>query len=189
MKYIREFVEFYEKHGIDKIFLYDYNDIDGENFEEVIKDYIDKGFVEILNWRGTKIFQYIILDHCYAKNKNKFDWLFFYDIDEYIHLNNYTNIKDYLNKKQFDNCFKIYLNWVVHKDNDMIYYDNRSLHERFPETEKNYKDKNQVVLQRVKCILRGHYPNDDVNGWALMSEKYKGCDGYGRKAKLIIESI
>ena len=29
-KYIREFVEFYEKHGVDKIFLYDNNDIDGE---------------------------------------------------------------------------------------------------------------------------------------------------------------
>jgi hypothetical protein len=67
----------------------------------------------------------------------------------------------------------------------MIYYDNRSLHERFPDTEKNYKDKNHVELQRVKCILRGHYPNNDVNGWALMSENYKGCDGYGKKAKLI----
>ena len=67
----------------------------------------------------------------------------------------------------------------------MIYYDNRSLHERFPDTEKNYKNKNQVVSKRVKCILRGHYPNDDVNGWALMSEKYKGCNGYGKKAKLI----
>ena len=40
-----------------------------------------------------------------------FDWLIFYDIDEYIHLTNYKNIKDFLNEKKFDNCKKIYLKW------------------------------------------------------------------------------
>ena len=42
-RYIREFVTHYEKYGVDKIYLYDNNDINGERFEEVIKDYIDKG--------------------------------------------------------------------------------------------------------------------------------------------------
>ena len=184
-KYIREFVEFYEKHGVDNIFLYDNNDIDGEKFEEVIKDYIDKGFVKVLNWRGTKKTQFIILDDCYAKNKNNFDWFFIYDIDEYIHLNNYSNIKDFLNEEKFDNCIKIYLNWVVHTDNNKIHYENKSLLERFPEVEKNAKEKKNGVEQRVKCILRGHHPYDNASCWELISKKYKGCNGYGKEAQLI----
>lgn len=53
-RYIREFVEHYKEYGVDKIFLYDNNNINGEKFEEVIKDYIEKGFVEIINFRGKK---------------------------------------------------------------------------------------------------------------------------------------
>ena len=51
-KYIREFIQFYEKMGVDKIYLYDNNNIDGEKFEEVINDYINNGFVEISDWKG-----------------------------------------------------------------------------------------------------------------------------------------
>ena len=32
---------------MDKIYFYDNNDIEGENFEDVINDYIEKGFVEL----------------------------------------------------------------------------------------------------------------------------------------------
>ena len=184
-KYIREFVEFYEKYGVDKIFLYDNNDIDGENFEEVIKDYIDKGFVEIFNWRGTKKTQFIILDDCYRRNNDNYDWLFFYDIDEYIHLKNYTNIKKFLNEKKFQNCIKIYLNWVVHTDNNLIYYDNRTLHERFPDIEPDAKANKKGVEHRAKAILRGHNPNKNITCWQLISKKFTGCNGYGKEAELV----
>ena len=50
--YINEFVEFYQKIGINKIFLYDNNDEDGENFEDILKSYINNNTVEIINWRG-----------------------------------------------------------------------------------------------------------------------------------------
>lgn len=39
---------------MDKIFLYDNNDNDEERFEEVIGDYINKGFVKLINWRGKR---------------------------------------------------------------------------------------------------------------------------------------
>lgn len=53
-RYIREFVEHYKNYGVDKIYLYDNNDINGEKFEEIINDYIQKGFVEVINFRGKK---------------------------------------------------------------------------------------------------------------------------------------
>ena len=35
-KYIKEFVEYYKHLGVDKIFLYDNNELNGEKFEDVI---------------------------------------------------------------------------------------------------------------------------------------------------------
>ena len=58
--YIREFVKHYEKYGVDQIYLYDNNEIKSEKFEEVINDYIEKGIVEIINFR-EKRGQYIEL--------------------------------------------------------------------------------------------------------------------------------
>lgn len=37
-KYAREFAQHYKKHGVDKIFIYDNNDVEGEN-EIVLADY------------------------------------------------------------------------------------------------------------------------------------------------------
>ena len=72
-RYIREYVSHYEKYGIDKIYLYDYNDINGERFEEVINDYISKGFVEILDWRGRLLEMASIMKDCYNRNYKKYN--------------------------------------------------------------------------------------------------------------------
>ena len=47
--YIREYLEHYKSYGINKIFLYDNNDIDGEKPEDVISDYIKSQNIEITN--------------------------------------------------------------------------------------------------------------------------------------------
>ena len=67
-KYIKEFVQHYENYGVDKIFLYDNNDIDGERFENVINDYYEKGFIDKLNWKEKKEQQFNIMNNCYMKN-------------------------------------------------------------------------------------------------------------------------
>ena len=85
-KYIREFVEYYEKFGVDKIFLYDNNDKNMEHFEDVIEDYVDKGFVKIFNWRGIERPHFKAINDCYIRYNQQYDWFIFYDIDEFIHL-------------------------------------------------------------------------------------------------------
>ena len=118
-RYIREYVQHYEKYGVDKIFLYDNNDINGENFETVISDYIKNGFVEIYNWRGLKKVLFKIMNECYQNNYDKYDWLIFYELDEFIHLSNYSNIKLFLNEEKFNKCNLIYLNMLCHTDNNL----------------------------------------------------------------------
>ena len=183
-RYIREFVDYYEKYGIDKIFLYDNNNINDERFEDVIQDYIDKGLVKILDWRGKNKSMLRVWEDCYSHNYENFDWLIFYDVDEYIHLKNYNNIKPFLNEKKFNSCSKIYLNWVIHTDNNLLYYDNRSLHERFPVLEPNARLNNRSYYSSIKTILRGHIPNLKFKVMHIFDRKIKGCNGDGEIQEL-----
>jgi len=79
--YIKEFVQFYEKWGVDKLFLYDNNDLKGENLGDIINDYINKGLVEVINYRRKNENIINMLDNCYQKNYEKYDWLAFFGID------------------------------------------------------------------------------------------------------------
>jgi hypothetical protein len=177
-KYIREFVQHYENYGVDKIFLYDNNDINGEKFEEVIDDYIKKGFVQILNWRGKYEAMKKIMDDCYQQNNKNYDWLLFYEIDEFIHLSDYSNIKFFLNEQKFAQCKKIYLNLVCHTDNNKLYYENKPLKERFPQIVPNTKPGGQVY--EVKTIMRGHMDGVFIFNNHLCDEKIKGCNSTGK---------
>jgi hypothetical protein len=100
-RYAREFVEHYKKYDIDKIFIYDNNEIAGETFDLVLPDYINNKYVEIINYRGKVKIQIPILNDCYKNNKRKYDWFLFFDMDEFIFLKNYTSIKYFLNEKKF----------------------------------------------------------------------------------------
>ena len=51
-RYIKEFINYYKKLKINKIFLYDNNDLKGEYFEDILSKYINNNFVEIVNYRG-----------------------------------------------------------------------------------------------------------------------------------------
>ena len=114
-------------------------------------------------------------------NNNKiFDWLIFYDIDEYIHLQKISNIKEFLNDKKFIKCNKIYLNWVFHTDNNLLKYDNRSLHERFPELEPNALKKNKNYYGTGKTIIRGRINNINIEEVHLLDEKIPSCNSKGK---------
>ena len=184
-RYIKEFVQFYEKWGVNKIFLYDINDKNGERFEEIINDYINKGFVEVFDWRGKNNEVLNLMNDCYQKYNQQYDWLLFYDIDEYIHLNNYTNIKKFLNEDRFDNCQKIYLNWVFHTDNYLFHYENKTLEERFPEKESKPLSIKNDSINYVKSIIRGNLTNMTINSEYILSSKINGCNGFGKEPNFI----
>ena len=90
--YAREYVEYYKNLGIKKIFLYDNNDENDEKFDVILKEYIDEGLVEIINIRGKIAPQVKAMDDCRKRNYKKFDWLMFFDMDEFLYLKNYSNI-------------------------------------------------------------------------------------------------
>ena len=172
--YIREFISHYYSYGVDKIFLYDNNDINEERFESVLSDYIKKNnFVEILNYRGKTSPQFKIYDDCYKRNYKLYNWLIFYDIDEFIYLQNYSNIKEFLSLTIFEKCKSIYLNCIRHTDSDLLYYENRSLVERFPEINWNSN------MYTVKTILRGNLEGIIFKTTHWLDRRIKGCNVKG----------
>ena len=154
-RYVREYVGHYKKYGVDKIFIYDNNDLNSENFETALSDYIKNDYIEITNCRGKSTIQINTLKDCYKKNYKKYDWFIMADMDEYIYLKNFNNVKSFLNDKRFLKCNLIYLNRIFHTDNNQIYYKNRSLFERFPKFKTN--------VTSIKSIVRGHISNLNIN--------------------------
>ena len=179
--YIKEFVEHYESIGVNKIIIFDNNNKDGEIFEDIINDYINNDFVNIINYRDCKKCQYKSYEECYNKYKNKYDWFLFFDVDEYLILPNYNNIHEFLEDKIFNQFDVIHVNWVFYDDNDLIFYDNRPLQKRFIRPtyliKKNYKNLfiKSVVRSRLSKIkfLNPHTPNGP----------YLVCDVTGKKVK------
>ena len=122
--YIREYVEYYKDLGFDNICLYDNNDPDGEHFEDVINDYIESGFVILKDVRGKFQAQMPSYAECYNEYKDAYDWIAFFDIDEFLHIsdNRCVNIKQFLSKDIFNdrgiNCVRVC--WKQYDDSDII---------------------------------------------------------------------
>ena len=179
-RYILEFVDHYKKYHIDKIILYDNNDINGEKFEDLLSDYLKLNFIEIINHRGETKIQIKMFQDCYKNNYKKYDWLLFYDIDEFIHLKKFHSIKDFLIQSKFNNCQSIYLNWIIHTDNNLIFYDNRLLSRRFTET---FKRANFCI---GKTIIRGNIENLEFHSAHSLDFNIGRCNGFGKIIKLKI---
>jgi hypothetical protein len=170
--YASEFVEHYKKIGYDKIFIYDNNDIGDERFENVLNKHISSNFVQIINYRGYRgkrqSPQSDAFIDCYEKNKNNYDWLSFFDFDEFLEINKNKNIKEYLNNKIFKKCANIKINWLMFSDNDLLYYENIPVQKRF--TTPLYHDNANII---IKSTVRG---NLKFNYWRSMNNPHSSSN-------------
>jgi len=130
--YIKEYIEYYKSLGIDTIYLCDNNDIDGETPEDVIKEYIDSGFVQYKNIRGINEYQLQCYNTMYNELSSKFDWIAFLDADEFLVLKKHSNIKSWLSQTKFQHTDQILIEMVNYGDNDLLKVENNfSVLQRF----------------------------------------------------------
>ena len=131
-RYIREYIDHYRTVGVDKIFLFDTNDPDGERFEEIIQPEIDSGFVEITDYRGEKVCQLRAYQECYDKHGGEYNWIMFIDCgDEYWRSDVYKDIKEFLSQKRFEPFDMIHVNLQTFGDCGQLRYEDKPLKERF----------------------------------------------------------
>lgn len=188
-KYLREFVEWYKSIGFTNIVLYDNNDPDGERFEEVIADYIDSGFVIVKDWRGNKNKPQIpAYQSCYDEYGTKYDWIAFFDVDEFLEFDNNKNVEDFLSEEIFNDADFIRVCWKNFSDNGLVRVENDNYSRtRFTKTIEEKSITSKFANRGTKIIVRGGIKNfkfknepGGEHGWNL---PYKGYDCHGNECK------
>ena len=184
--YVKEYINHYKALGYNHIFIYDNNFLNEtkEKFVDILKEEMDNGFVSIINFfnfRGKKNnAQYEAYYDCYKKNNRNYDWLSFFDFDEFLELNpkNQT-IQAFLSNKRYKNCQSIKINWLIYEsDKELLYYENKSLSIRF---NKPIYDNNGNKL--IKTTVRGKLTNY-WKRWETphsCKNRYNSCNSSGKK--------
>ena len=153
--YIRDLISYYLSIGFEKFIIGDNNFPNVEKLSDVIEDYVNNGFVDIIEIFGSSIGQVEFYGIIYEKYKNTCAWISFFDFDEYLRMisddNQIIPVKKYLSNEKFKKCESISFNWLIYSDNNLLYYDNRSVLERFPIPLYTNKEN-----RLVKSIIRGN---------------------------------
>ena len=188
--YAKEYINHYYKLGYNHIFLYDNNDINGEIFEDVIMDELKKGFVSIINFRGKTGRRYIngfLMDSqleayydCYKKNNKIYDWLSFFDFDEFLELRPYNQtIQQFLSNKRYKQCKVIKFNFLFYSDNELLYYNNSPISQRFT-TPLIHHNNNRYIKSTVRGGLKDNYWRNCTNPHSGRNY-YRTCNSNGEK--------
>ena len=162
-KYINEWVEHYINLGVDKIYIYDNDDID----KPFIRDFINSKFLDkcvIKNIRGQQRpkLQHDIYTGFYIKYGKTFDWCLFCDIDEFLF--GINNIHSWLEQPQFKNAEQIRIKWKLFGDDNLIERDMTkkvvdTFHQEISHSlNRNLVDKGNLEKQG-KMIVRGGLNN------------------------------
>lgn len=151
--YLRDFVEYYKKAGVDNIVMYDNNDVNGEYPQQVIGDYIANGFVIYKDARGKHRYQLDAYTQCYEEYRDKYDWICFFDVDEFIEIRDGKSINEFLSDERFNGSDAILIYWLLFGDSGNLHYENKPVWERFVQ----YKEPD-ARANTFKVILRGN-PN------------------------------
>ena len=150
-RYAVEWVEHYKQLGVDKIYICDDNrPEDGECFGESLFEYIESGFVSL--WAGMKpgtILQKQAYEELYNLIKDRYDWIGFFDFDEFVEIQDGRNVKDLLSG--FDFADVVVMNWRTMTDNGLVHYEPKPLKERFTEG----TDESLAINRHVKSFVRG----------------------------------
>lgn len=192
-KYIDDWVKWYLSIGVDKIFLFD-NDELGYPY---IGDYItNKESVEIIDVRGIvgETIQTDFYNRFYGKYGDTFDWCLFVDIDEFLQVD---DIHEFLSNDIYNDYEQIRVMWKLFGDDDLIERDESlPVYKAFVKpVKKSYSrdlvHKGNLELQG-KCIVKGHLKDivfGSVHYASRNCEIIKSClpDGTLTNSKVVIK--
>ena len=184
--YANEYINHYKKLGYKHIYLYDNNDINGEKFEDVLKKEIKYRFVSILNYRGYRGLlnhpQFEAYYDCYEKYNKKYEWISFFDFDEFLELiPNDININKFLSNKRYEKCENVKINWLIYSDNNLIHYEKKMVEKRF--ISPNFiTNQNNHIKSTVRGNLKYNYWNN-TNNPHTSPNKFLSCSSSGKSIK------
>lgn len=185
-RYAREFIAHYKALGFDKVFLCDNNRRGEERFEDVLNDYIEEGFVRVLDYRDKSGVQRDAYKDVYAMYGSKYRWMAFFDFDEFLHIVSGENIHELMELYTGYDC--VLLNWMNFGDNGLLRDDGRSNSERFTQPlpfDHRIQYQEHPDNDHCKCILRGGLRGVEFNTTPHFPDqpRMKCCNSNGNTTK------
>ena len=113
LQYLTDWIMWHKNLGFDRIYLFDNNDLDGENYAFLEDDL--RGFVKVIDVRGMPGVQTMMYNMFFLRNMYK--WVAVIDLDEFIKIDNdkFPDIKSFINS--MPEADQIILRWQCYKAN------------------------------------------------------------------------
>jgi hypothetical protein len=133
--YIEEWYNYHKKIGFDHIFIYQNN----------WRCTLEKEDITKIEFDGIAV-QTNAYNNFLETYKNDYDWVAFFDVDEFLVLHKNNNIKEYL--FNYDNSDAIAINWLLFGDNNINKIDNNyKVVDRFTKRQNS-------INQHIKTIVK-----------------------------------
>ena len=88
-------------------------------------------------------------------------------------------IKKFLNSKIFKKCQNVKLNWLIYRNHNLLYYENKPLKERL-----NIPEPKSLTNKHIKSTVRGNltknYWNNMMNPHSSTSDEFISCSSSGK---------
>ena len=162
-QYAREWVSHHLALGFDHIYIYDNNHKGEEHFETVLNDFVAENHVTIIDYRNREKAQRSAYNDAYQRLSAEYDWIAFFDFDEFLFLHTKTagdapaTVKTFLaSLPRMADC--VLINWQCYGDSEKVRNSPRPVLERFTKPlPRNLKVQyqNHAENEHVKCIVRG----------------------------------
>ncbi|MCI9658926.1 MAG: glycosyltransferase family 92 protein [Lachnospiraceae bacterium] len=107
--YLKEWIEYHKIIGIQHFYMY--NNHSSDDFQSIIRPYIDSGEITLIDWPYEQG-QMSAYRDCIKKFKKESQWIGFIDIDEFIVPIDYDNLYDFL-KKYEKNRGSVLIYWKL----------------------------------------------------------------------------
>lgn len=104
--YLREWIEFHKIVGVDHFYLY--NNFSEDNYQDVLRPYIENGDVTLTEWPYYKG-QMDAYRDCSERYQNETQWIGFIDIDEFVVPKKVDTIHEFL--KPFSRRATVLIYW------------------------------------------------------------------------------
>jgi len=187
--YLKEWIEFHKLVGVEHFYLY--NNCSTDDFLSVLKPYIDKGIVELIDWPYASSswenwlyeVQASAYTNCILLAQKKVKWLAIIDIDEFLTPMSSTKVLDIL--QDYEEFGGVGFNWKLFGHAGLMdLKPNRLLIESLRRTAVQYRSthysiKSIVRPEHVKDCHHPHYVTYNDGYFHVNSNKEPNIDTEG----------
>lgn len=166
--FLKEWIDYHRTVGVDHFYLYNNNSED--SFMEVLRPYIEKDLVTLIDW-PEKNSQFKCYKHCYENYRYDSNWISFLDADEFLCPKYKNTIIDWL--KDFDKYPAITIQFLMFGTNG------RMKHDYSLNVIEQYKSCWNELYFVGKCLINTRYDISEYESWHMHHHTYMKINLWG----------